>query len=274
MPWVDSVPTIVHAWYLGNATGDAIADVLFGKVNPSGKLPLTFPAQLEDVPSFGHFSLEDGKVLLLARLDIQIQCSLWCRFDTQRIFSWSVALTVPHLFTLLTVSKGYKHYQHRSITPGFAFGCVNFRPIFHFVFTANGFRHGLSYTTFQYSGLEVSEPSIRENDIDVAATFTVRNTGNVTGSEISQLYISWPSHSALSHPPLTLKAFSKISLDAGASCSVELRLDRYAVSSWSESSEKWVVENGSYTISVGTSSQELPLTAVMTIRSGFEWSGL
>jgi hypothetical protein len=68
MPWVDSVPAIVHAWYLGNATGDAIADVLFGKVNPSGKLPLTFPARLEDVPSFGHFSVEDGKVLLLARI--------------------------------------------------------------------------------------------------------------------------------------------------------------------------------------------------------------
>jgi hypothetical protein len=68
MPWVDSVPAIVHAWYLGNATGDAIADVLFGKVNPSGKLPLTFPARLEDVPSFGHFNVDDGKVLLLAHL--------------------------------------------------------------------------------------------------------------------------------------------------------------------------------------------------------------
>jgi hypothetical protein len=66
MPWVDSVPAIVHAWYLGNATGDAIADVLFGKVNPSGKLPLTFPARLEDVPSFAHFNVDDGKVLLSA----------------------------------------------------------------------------------------------------------------------------------------------------------------------------------------------------------------
>jgi hypothetical protein len=64
MPWADSVPAIVHAWYLGNATGDAIADVLFGKVNPSGKLPITFPARLEDVPSFGHFNVDNGKVLL------------------------------------------------------------------------------------------------------------------------------------------------------------------------------------------------------------------
>lgn len=65
MPWVDSIPALVHTWYLGNATGDAIADVLFGKVNPSGKLSLTFPRRLEDVPSYGHFGSENGKVCSL-----------------------------------------------------------------------------------------------------------------------------------------------------------------------------------------------------------------
>ena len=134
--------------------------------------------------------------------------------------------------------------------------------------------HGLSYTTFQYSGITVSEPSIRENDIAVTVKFNVRNTGNTAGSEIAQLYISWPSHSTLTHPPLTLKAFSKISLEAGESGAVELRLDKYAVSSWIESSDRWAVERGNYTISVGPSSQELPLTATLTIVSGFEWTGL
>jgi beta-glucosidase len=136
------------------------------------------------------------------------------------------------------------------------------------------YRHGLSYTTFQYSDLEVSEPSSRENDIEITARFTVKNTGNIAGSEITQLYISWPSDSALSHPPLRLKAFTKLRLEAGQACSAQMSLTKYAVSSWSESSEKWVVENGSYTIFVGTSSQELPLSATMTIRSGFEWTGL
>jgi len=223
MPWVDSVPAIVHAWYLGNATGDAIADVLFGKVNPSGKLPLTFPARLEDVPSFAHFNVDDGKVRYAEDIFV-----------------------------------GYKHYQHKDITPLFAFG------------------HGLSYTTFQYSDIKVSEPepSTRDNDIAVTVTCTVKNTGNIAGSETAQLYISWPSRSALTHPPFTLKAFSKIFLEAGASQLVKLPLDKYSVSSWSESSEKWVVENGSYTISVGPSSQELPLTTTITIGSGFEWIGL
>ena len=62
MPWVDSVAAIIHAWYLGNPSGDAIADILFGKVSPSAKLPLTFPMRVEDVPSFGHFHSENGEV--------------------------------------------------------------------------------------------------------------------------------------------------------------------------------------------------------------------
>ena len=64
MPWLDSVSAVVHSWYLGNATGDALADVLFGKVNPSGKLSMTFPKRLEDTPSFGHFASENGQVSL------------------------------------------------------------------------------------------------------------------------------------------------------------------------------------------------------------------
>ena len=100
------------------------------------------------------------------------------------------------------------------------------------------------------------------------------NTGNIAGSEITQLYISWPSDSTLSHPPLRLQSFRKICLEAGQERVAQMHLTKYAVSSWSESSAKWVVENGSYTIFVGSSSQELPLSATMIIRSGFEWSGL
>ncbi|KAI0265209.1 beta-glucosidase [Gloeopeniophorella convolvens] len=221
MPWTKAVPAIVHTWYLGNATGDAIADVLFGKVNPSGKLSLTFPKRLEDVPSFGHFNVDDGKVLYAEDIFV-----------------------------------GYKHYQHRNIEPEFAFG------------------HGLSYTTFQYSGLEVSKPIFVDDDIDVTVIFTVKNTGSIAGSEVAQLYIAWPSSSALTHPPLTLKAFSKVSLDAGASQLVELHLDKYAVSSWYESLGRWAVETGSYKVSVGPSSQVLPQTATLAVEKGFEWNGL
>jgi beta-glucosidase len=122
--------------------------------------------------------------------------------------------------------------------------------------------------------LEVSEPTTENNDIYVIVKFTVRNTGNTPGSEIAQIYISWPSSSALTHPPLTLKAFSKVFLEVGATRSVEVHLDKYAVSSWHEDLERWVVEKGSYVISIGPSSQVLPLTARMTVWTGFEWTGL
>ncbi|KAG7086260.1 hypothetical protein E1B28_002228 [Marasmius oreades] len=91
MPWAYKVPAIVHAWYLGNATGDAIADVLFGKVNPSAKLSLTFPKREEDVPSFGHFEASEGG-------------KVWYAED---------------------LYVGYKHYHHRKIEPLFAYGFVN-----------------------------------------------------------------------------------------------------------------------------------------------------
>ncbi|KAF6758454.1 beta-glucosidase [Ephemerocybe angulata] len=87
MPWANEVPAMVHAWYLGNSTGAAIADVLFGKHNPSGKLSLTFPKREEDIPSFGHFHTENGKIIYSEDLYV-----------------------------------GYKHYQHRKIDPLFAFG--------------------------------------------------------------------------------------------------------------------------------------------------------
>ncbi|KAF9473031.1 hypothetical protein BDN70DRAFT_817828 [Pholiota conissans] len=87
MPWSEEVPAIVHAWYLGNASGDAIADVLFGRHNPSGKLSLTFPKREEDIPSFGHFHSEDGKVRYAEDLFV-----------------------------------GYKHYQQRALAPLYAFG--------------------------------------------------------------------------------------------------------------------------------------------------------
>lgn len=89
LPWLDSVPALVHAWYLGNATGDAIADVLFGKVNPSGKLSLTFPRRLEDTPSYGHYSSENGKVWRPS-LGFWDVCSLHACFRSgmQRISSW------------------------------------------------------------------------------------------------------------------------------------------------------------------------------------------
>lgn len=76
MPWADDVTGLVQSWYGGNENGNAIADVLFGKVNPSGKMSMTFPKRLEDVPSHGHFGSENGKVNLLGESYFQSLCDL------------------------------------------------------------------------------------------------------------------------------------------------------------------------------------------------------
>jgi len=222
MPWADSVAAILHAWYLGNATGTAIADVLLGKKNPSGKLSMTFPARLEDVPSHGHFNSDNG---------------------------------IVHYGEDLYV--GYKHYHLRGIEPRFAFG------------------YGLSYTQFAYSDLRLSSPVMSNSEFSLTVSVVASNVGKVSGSEVVQLYVVMPSTSAVTHPSLLLRAFSKAKdLDPMESRNIELTLDKYAVSYWEERFSAWVVEPGTYGVRVGPSSIDLPLLGEFTLGSGFEWNGL
>jgi beta-glucosidase len=123
MPWADSVAAIVHSWYLGNSTGDAIADVLLGKKNPSGRLSLTFPKRMEDIPSYGHFHSENGKVNfdkycgLVVQVLISFKIGPLCR---RPLYGESLLFT--HSVTYMLLLQGYKHYHHHKISPLFAFG--------------------------------------------------------------------------------------------------------------------------------------------------------
>ena len=118
-------------------------------------------------------------------------------------------------------------------------------------------------------------PVISDREFNLTASLYVTNVGSVNGSEVVQLYIALPATSDLTHPLLQLKAFAKVrDLEPGASQSVELHLDKYALSYWDDRFDTWSVEKGDYCVHVGTSSDNLPLESTFNVPEGFEWKGI
>lgn len=224
MPWANEARAIVQAWFGGNECGNGIADVLYGDVNPSAKLPITFPRRLQDNPSYVNFRSERGRVLYGE--DVYV---------------------------------GYRFFEKSAVEPAFPFG------------------HGLSYTSFSRSDLQVDtvpeQPQYAESGEPITGTVTVTNTGSVAGAEIVQLWIVSPP-TEVNRPVRELKAFQKVFLQPGESKKVQLSVEKkIATSWWDEQREQWISEKGSYEVLVtGTGSEEL--------RGGFDvgktrfWLGL
>jgi beta-glucosidase len=210
MPWLDSVKGVLETWYPGQEDGNAIAAVLFGDVNPAGKLPVTFPKRLSDVPaaSAARWPGVDGRV------------------------EYSEGLEV-----------GYRWYQARGIAPLFPFG------------------FGLSYTTFRFANLRVSQ-----RGRSIAATVDVTNTGSRAGADVVQLYVGFPASAG--EPPRQLKGFRKIRLGPGETGRVTFSLGPRAFAHWDDTANGWVVGAGEYQVGVGDSSDNLPLSAVVRPRPG------
>ncbi|KAG6850469.1 hypothetical protein H0H93_012890 [Arthromyces matolae] len=221
MPWVDSVAGLLQAWYLGNESGNALADVLYGKVNPSGRLPLTLPVRIEDIPAYLNDRSEHGQIHY--REDLFV---------------------------------GYKHYQARNVKPLFPFG------------------YGLSYTTFSFSNFSVSEIDPTGNNFELDIKVTVKNEGSVNGSEVVQVYVSYPDI-GLRTPRLQLRGFGKAKdVAPGATSTISMKLDKYAVSFWDIERNTWHAAAGQYTLHIGTSSVDLPLQFTYELQESFSWSGL
>lgn len=195
IPWeVENIPSILETWQLGTQTGNAIADVVFGAYNPSGKLPMTFPRSVGQVPIYyNHFSTG--------------------RPNAQPTVFWS-------------------HYSDEKNTPLFPFG------------------YGLSYTSFDYSDLEI-DTSNQEN---IEVSVTVTNTGEIEGEEVVQLYIH-DKVASVTRPVKELKGFQKISLAPNNSKKVIFTLTDKELGFYNNNYE-FVVEPGEFDIMVGTNSQE------------------
>jgi beta-glucosidase len=212
MPWIDRVSGAIEVWYPGIRGDVALANILFGDVNPSGKLPVTFAKTDADlphpkVPGIDQIPAQPGRRFRMAPFDID----------------YSEGLKV-----------GYKWFDAENKEPLFAFG------------------HGLSYTTFAYSGLKAGIDTV---------TFTVRNTGKRAGAEIAQVYAGLPA--AANEPPKRLVAWERIPLAAGESKTVTLAIDPKFLSIFNEEKDAWELMAGEYRFFVGGSSRFTPLAATI-----------
>lgn len=202
MPWMDDVPAIVQAWYQGQEAGNALADVLLGISNPSGKLPVTFPKQLKHNPAYHNWPGEDRRVVYGENIYI-----------------------------------GYRHYDRVGVEPAFAFG------------------HGLSYTTFKYGQLSISEDTLPESS-NLTVSLPITNTGARAGKETVQVYVR-DIKSRLPRPEKELAAFEKVDLQPGETKTVNLTLDKYSVGYYDPSLSSWIAEEGEFEAIVGASAADL-----------------
>ncbi|CCH88469.1 beta-glucosidase [Modestobacter italicus] len=221
MPWIDAVPAVLEAWNQGAEDGHVVADLLFGVVNPAGKLPTTYPRSWADTPFAGH---------------------------PERYPGTDEGAGYPVLRYSEGRQMGYRWYQAQGITPLFPFG------------------HGLSYTTFELSDLAVS-PERTDGAAPLTVQLTVANTGDVAGAEVAQVYLELPE--AAQQPPKRLVGFCKIWLEPGAAERISVTIDpaatNHPLSVWDDGAHDFVVLPGEYTVFVGSSSEDTPLSATVTI---------
>ncbi len=208
MPWTDQVPALLEAYYPGQEGGFAVTDVLFGEVNPSGKLTVTFPKRLEDTPAYINYP--GGKTVTYG----------------EGIF------------------VGYRYYEKKDVQPLFPFG------------------HGLSYTTFEYSGL--SAPAKAAIGDSVQVSLTVKNTGQRAGKEVVQIYVA-DRKSSLVRPLKELKDFAKVDLAPGEAQQITLTLDFRSFAFYDPHKSQWVVEPGEFDLLVGSSSQDIRAVTTITL---------
>lgn len=206
MPWIDKVPAIVQGWYLGSMGGKSIANVLSGKVNPSGKLPFSFPVKLADcgAHAFDALSYPGDSIKQVYKEDVLV---------------------------------GYRWHDTRKIPAAFAFG------------------HGLSYTTFAYGKAVASAKKMKGTE-SIEISVAVKNTGDVAGKEVVQLYIG-DDKSSVIRPLKELKHFRKIALNPGEEKTVTFTVTVDDLKYYDEVKKDWTAEAGKFKAYIGSSSADI-----------------
>lgn len=219
--WRDKVAAILYAWYPGQTGNKALAEVISGKTNPSGKLPISIEKRFEDSPGYPYIP-EDKTFYSDWKQDIDMTIPVYDIYYDEGVF------------------VGYRWYESQDIQPLYPFG------------------FGLSYTSFEYDNLRVYDKGISKGE-EIVVEFVVKNTGRVEGVETVQLYIQDVESSVL-RPLKELKGFKKITLPPGESVKVKFTLKLKDLSFWDVKTHEWVAEQGMYKILIGASSADIRLT--------------
>ncbi len=211
--WDQHAGAVLEGWLLGQAGGRALADLLLGNANPSGRLAETIPQKFTDNPTIGNFPGEN------------------------HIVRYGEGLLI-----------GYRWYDAHGLEVSYPFG------------------HGLSYTSFTYSDLNVTVlddgPQPR-----VELAVSVTNSGARAGAEVVQVYVADPVASVY-RPEQELRGFSKVKLEPGASERVTIELDKRAFAYWHTARGEWVVEGGEFQLRIGSSSRDIRLTETVMLSGG------
>ena len=185
----DKIPAIVNAWYPGEQGGKAVAEVLFGRYNPAGRLPLTYYSSLNEVPAFDDYDVTKG--------------------------------------------RGYQYFKEKPLYP---------------------FGYGLSYTSFVYKNLRLTE-----NNEFVNLVFDLKNAGKMDGDEVSQVYVKLPETGVIM-PIKELKGFKRSFIKKGETKRIEIEIKKEQLRYWNEELGKFVVPEGVYEFMVGASSSDIKLS--------------
>lgn len=213
LPWINKVKACIAAFLTGEQAGPAAASILYGDVNPSGKLPITLP-KFENQSSVGDDPTRFPGI------------------DNNPVYSEKLLV-------------GYRWNNALKIEPAFSFG------------------HGLSYTKFTFDNLQISKYG---NSGKINVQFEVKNVGSLFGKEVAQLYVTFPQSAG--EPPKILKGFEKVSLNPNESRVVILSITKKDLSTWDVVTDDWLLAQGKFTFSVGSSVKDIKLEKDIFVNQG------
>ena len=231
-------PSIVQGWWNGLEGGTALAEVLFGDIAPSGKLPFTFPKKLEDSPAYalGNFGQNASEDLftLMYRLDAT-------GYTREQIQEYIANLPAPESHYTEGIFVGYRWFETKEVPVMYAFG------------------HGLSYVDFEYGPL-----TCKHKKDKFYVTFELKNLGDMEADEVAQLYVK-RIDSAVERPLKELEAFDRITLKGGETKKVTLEFPVSELAHWDNETNEWVLEHGKLEILVGSASNDIRQTIATEI---------